>query len=267
VSGVEVPIKRTAWTNAGLLEAYATAWAIVIGGEAPRHALALLWAQACIECGHEGYPGCFNWNVGNLMHFDPREGSYHVLHGAPECGTPGALPAGAIQIAPSATSIKCAPGKVPYLPEKGSRFRAYASFVEGCTDKLRVLDRQWPRAIVALQTATDLTAAGRFVSGLVGPPRYMTASEVSYGASLRSLMADCLKKTAEQDWPRARSIPDTDPAPAPPDSDPTWPGTPDAKAKSGDQWRAVTPEAEPEFVSDFLRSLATPDFEDPEPKA
>jgi hypothetical protein len=241
--------KHTPWTTPALLDAYATAWTIVIGGNAPRAALALLWAQASLECGRDGKPGAFGHNVGNLMHFDGREGDYHVLHGAPECGTPGALPAGAIQIAPSATSIKCAPGKVPYLPANGSRFRSYASLVEGCTDKLRVLDKRWPRAIVALQTATDTTAAGRFVDGLLGPPRYFTASETSYAASLRSLMAECLR-TSESDWPRLH---DTDPAP-PLDPDDTWPGTAQGRrTKSSQSMRAVrepvgTYDGSPEIV-------------------
>jgi hypothetical protein len=204
----EVPVKRTQWTRAGLLDAYATAWTIVVGGNAPRAALALLHAQATLECGHDG-KSCWNANVGNLMSFASWTGDYHVLRGAPECFDAGKVPAG-WTVQPS--NIACGPGKVSAVPANGSRFRAYSSFVEGCADKLRVLDRQWPRAIVALGAATGAADAAAFVAGLLGPPRYFTASSTSYAQQVASLASSLLKVAVEADWPTRH---DTDPAPAP----------------------------------------------------
>ncbi len=225
----EVPVRRTPWTTPAILDAYATAWTLVVGGTAPRAALAALWGQASLECGRDG-KSCWNANVGNIMAFASWTGDHHVLRGAPECFPADKVPAG-WTVAPS--NIACGPGKVSAVPATGSRFRAYASFVDGCTDKLRVLDRQWPRALLALTAATGADVAGAFVAGLLGPPRYFTGSEIAYAASLRSLAAECLRATAESDWPRLH---DTEPAPAP-DNAITWPGTP--TSKSSQRLRAV----------------------------
>ena len=235
---IEVLVKRTMWTPRILLDAYATAWTIVVGGTAPRAALALLLGQASVECGRNGQ-SCWNHNVGNVMAFASWTGEAHTLGAAPECGVPGALPAGARQLVSS--NIGCAPGKVPYVPRGGSKFRAYDDFVEGCTDKLTVLQRQWPRSIVALAAATDASAATAFVDGL---PGYFTADKVSYAASQRSLAAEFLRTVPEAEWPAERSLADTDPAPPLDSSEPTWPGTP--TSKSSQRLKAVR-EPQPTF--------------------
>lgn len=205
----EVPVRRTPWTTPSLLADYATAWREVIGGEPSRAALAILWAQATLECGHGG-KSCWGHNVGNVMAFAGYAGDYHVLRGAPECFDAGKVPAGWRE---AQTNIACGPGRVAAVPEKGSRFRAYASHAEGCADKLRVLDRQWGRAVVALQAATGAEAAGAFVAGLLGPPRYFTGSSESYANQVRSLAQTCLRATPDADWP-AEPTP-TLPAPPP----------------------------------------------------
>jgi hypothetical protein len=198
---------RTTWTTPSLLDAYATAWAIVIGGQAPRIALAILFSQATLECGHGGQ-SCWNHNVGNIMAFASWTGDAHVLRGAPECFPVGKVPLGWTE---QPSNIACGPGKVSAVPAKGSRFRAYASFVEGCTDKLRVLSRQWPGAIDALKTATDATAVAPFVAGLVKPSRYFTASEVAYASTIRSLVRNVMAQTTEAEWPAVDAAPDTQP--------------------------------------------------------
>ncbi len=198
---MEVPAKRTPWTTRDLLAAYADAWRAIVGGEPSRNALALLWAQASLECGRDGRPGAFNHNVGNLMAFSSWQSTYHVLRGAPECYPAGKVPAGWREIPASATSIAIPPGYVAALPLNGSRFRAYASLLDGCTDKLRVLSRQWPRAVAALASASGPEDAPAFVAGLVGPPRYFTASATSYAATLRSLATECLRTVGESAWP------------------------------------------------------------------
>ena len=206
MTGREVERRLTPWTTREILAAYALAWRAVFGSWPSRAALALLWAQASLECGRGGRPGCFSWNVGNLMHFDGREGAYHILRGAPECFPAGKVPAGWTEIPASATSIACAPGKVPAIPNSGSRFRAYDSLFDGCVDKLRVIDRQWPRAIVALASATGPEAASAFVEGLKG---YFTANAAAYAATLRSLASECLRTVADADWPHEDDDPDT----------------------------------------------------------
>lgn len=218
----EVPVKRTPWTTRELLAAYAEAWRTIVGGEPSRACLALLWAQASLECGRDGKSAYGN-NPGNIMAFASWAGDYHVLRGAPECGVPGKLPAGATQIDPAATSIKCGPGLVPYLPAGGSRFRAYPTLLSGCTDKIRVVDRQWPRAIVALSTAIGPDAATAFVEGLKG---YFTASPTAYASTLRSLAAECLRTTREDDWP----APGLSPQPTEGNGPVTAPHTPTSKS-------------------------------------
>lgn len=220
----EVPARRTRWTRQEILAAYAAAWRELVGGEPSRACLALLWAQASLETGRGGDPGCFNWNVGNIMAFDGYDGAFHVLLVAPECFAEGKVPAGWREIPASSTSIACS-GKVPAVPAQGSRFRAYGSLAEGCRDKVRVLDRQWPRAIVALAAAQGPADADAFVAGLIGPPRYFTASSSSYAGQLRSLASECLRATPENEWP---TRPDTLPSPplempAPAEAVPTRP--------------------------------------------
>lgn len=207
----EVAATRTPWTPGGLLAAYAQAWRDVLGGEAPREALALLHAQATLECGHSGR-SCWNHNVGNLMHFDARQGDWHRLNAAPECATPDRVPANAPVL--SSTNIACAPGQVAYVPPGGSRFRAYGSFLEGCADKLRVLDARWPLAVVALRAgAADAVA---FVAGLKG---YFTADAAAYARNVRLLAAECLRTTPDVDWPDGKpsTIPPVD-LPQPPNT-------------------------------------------------
>lgn len=207
----EVPVRRTPWTTASLLAAYADAWREVIGGEPSRAALAILYAQATLECGHGG-ASCFNHNTGNIMALGGYAGDYHVLRGAPECFDAGRVPDGWRE-APS--NVACGPGKVAAVPVNGSKFRAYASLTDGCADKLRVLDRQWGRAIVALQAATGPEAAAAYVAGLLGPPRYFTGSESTYANTLRSLASSCLSTTPDADWPTPPARLEIPPPPVP----------------------------------------------------
>jgi len=207
----EVPVHRTPWAMPELLAAYAEAWREVIGGEPSRAALAILAAQATLECGHGG-GSCWNHNTGNVMALGGYAGDYHVLRGAPECFDEGKVPAGWREVQ---GSVVCGPGKVSAVPVAGSRFRAYASFAAGCADKLRVLDRQWGRAIVALQAATGAEAAEAFVAGLVGPPRYFTASATSYANQVRSLAQTIMRATADADWPAPPARYEIPPPPVP----------------------------------------------------
>ncbi len=200
---IEVAVIRTPWTRADLLDAYAHAWSNVVGGNPSQAALAILYGQACLECAHG--QSCFNFNVGNVMAFTKSwSGLAHRLHAAPECGDPNNLPAGAV-LAPNAT-IACSPGKVKYYPKAGSTFRAYANFLEGCSDKLRVLERQWPDAINALADATTEMDAITFSQALTHPLRYMSADAPEYGRVIASIAKPCLKNgdgwPAEYDAPR-----------------------------------------------------------------
>jgi hypothetical protein len=225
MTGTEVPVQRTRWTNASLLAAYALALR-AHGIEPTREALACLWAQSSLECGRDGQ-SCWNWNVSNIMHFAPRQGRYHILGGAPECAPPDRIPAGATRLDPSKTSVKCAPGHVPYIPAGGSRFRAYATLAEGCVDKVATLAARWPQALAALAEATGGSVdnvAARFVTGLV-TPRYFTASVPSYLSILQSLARECIRTVREEDWPPQR---DTIPAPA--GMEDTQPQTPTSKS-------------------------------------
>lgn len=242
----EVPVKRTPWTTPELLAAYATAWRVVVGTEPSRAALACLWGQACLECGRGG-KSCFGWNVGNIMALGAYAGEYHVLRGAPECGDPDNLPKGATRLTHS--HVACAPGKVPYLPAGGSRFRAYVSLVAGCMDKLRLYERQWPKALAALVAAQSPADAAAFVDGLLTPRRYFTADAAKYLWDVRSLAAECLRTTREEDWPGA--------APVPSDAPDTLRDSP--TGKSSEQIRAVDPGTAPDdwrpaFSTDALRA-------------
>jgi len=200
----EVPVYRTPWALAELLAAYAEAWREVLGGEPSRAALAILAGQATLECGHGG-SSCWNYNTGNVMALGPYAGDYHVLRGAPECFPEGKVPAG-WRIVES--SVACGPGKVSAVPVAGSRFRAYATFREGCADKLRVLDRQWGRAIVALQAATGVEATAAFVEGLLGPPKYFSSSPAAYTRSVLDLAQRLERAVTEADWPTIPAPPE-----------------------------------------------------------
>jgi hypothetical protein len=220
----QVQARRTPWTTRALLAAYADAWRTVLSGEASPFALALLWAQATLECGRGGQ-SCWGNNTGNIMSAALWQGDYHVLRNAPECYDPDKLPAGATLL--EKTNIACPPGKVAAIPPGGSRFRAYPTLLDGCTDKLRVLARQWPRAIAALKAAAVPDDADAFVLGLVGPPRYFTASSASYARQLKSLSAECMRATPASDWPPAPTDA-IDTLPAPPSTVTTPPETPSA---------------------------------------
>ena len=226
----EVPARLTPWQRRELLAAYAEAWLEVMRVPASRACLAILWAQSTVECGHDGRPGCFNWNVSNIMAFEKAwSGDYHVLRGAPECGDPDNLPAGAY--IPSTTNIVCPYDKIPYLPMNGSRFRAYPDLHTACVDKVRVLDRIWPRAIVALSHAKSPADVEAVVMGLIGPPRYFTAASLTYGNGLRLLCKTCLETTPEAHWPIGPSdLPSTLPAPPPEVAPVTRPQTPTSRS-------------------------------------
>jgi hypothetical protein len=194
----EVPATRTPWATRDLLAAYAAAWRSIVGGELSREGLALLWGQACVECGRAG-KSCYGWNVGNIMPGPSWQGDYHVLKSAPECYDADKIPQGATVLAN--TNIACAPGKIAAIPPGGSKFRAYASLLDGCADKLLRFKSQWPRALSALAKATSHTDADVFVAGLIGPPRYFTASSTTYAHGVRLLAIECLKQTPDSEWP------------------------------------------------------------------
>lgn len=205
---MEVPVRRTPWTIGELLTAYAEAWRETIGGEPSRAALAILAGQATLECGHGG-ESCFNHNTGNMMAFATYGGDYHVLRSAPECFPEGKVPAGWRVVE---SSVACGPGKVAAVPINGSRFRAYGTFKDGCADKLRLLDRQWGRSIVALQAATGVEAAAAFVEGLLGPPKYFSSSPPAYTSSVLDLAQRIARAASESDWPTIPAPPDTEAA-------------------------------------------------------
>lgn len=199
----EVAARRTPWVDRELLADYDAAWRAVIGPPLSRFGLALLHSQATLECGRGG-TSCWNHNSGNIM-LGSWAGDYHVLRGAPECYDANHIPFGATVL--KTTNIACGPGKIAAIPPGGSKFRAYPTLLEGCTDKIRMLDKRWPRAIVALAAAVGPGDADAFVAGLVGPPRYFTASSLSYANMLRSLSTELLRKMTDSAWP---------PLPAPP---------------------------------------------------
>ena len=219
----EVPAKHTPWTERDLLQAYADAWR-QLGVEPSRFTLGVCWGQAAIETGIDG-PGCFNWNVGNVMGEDPETGAYHVLHKAPECGVnPAAIPGATVL---TSSQVACGPGMQPYLPPGGSRFRAYSDLAAGCRDKLRVLARLWPRALWILSRAQGPDDAVPYAQALVhgvglpldaasavltlrassagmvpaGMRRYMSADEGKYGQDIRWLAGKCMATTPEDAWP------------------------------------------------------------------
>ncbi len=240
----------TRWKRADLLDAYATAWTIVIGGNAPRAALAVLWGQACLETSRDG-AHCFNFNVGNVRASDAQP--HFLLPGAYEFAAIGRVPAGAIIISPPRGAAVPADRPVCYLlPSNAQRFRAYDNFVEGCTDKVALLHRRWPKAIDALRAAEGASAARAFVLGLVVPPPYFTGDVPSYSSSVLSLAAECLR-APEDDWPTRH---DTDPAPAPSSGPPTIPASP--TSKSSQRLQAVR---EPIGVFDGPTGIVVPEGE------
>jgi hypothetical protein len=208
----EIAAKRTPWKDRELLADYARAWRIVIGGELGRPGLALLRAMACIETGHGG-ASCYNGNIGNVMPGKLWRGEYHVLKLAPECyDDPDDVPDGGTIL--TKTNIACEPGQVAAIPPGGSRFRAYASILDGCIDKLRRFDAQWPRAIIALVAATSPASAVEFVAGLLTPKRYFSASPASYANGMRDISARFLRTAPDDVWPALplSQAPDTIPS-------------------------------------------------------
>lgn len=243
-----VPRQQTKWTRAELLAAYADAYRAVLGEEPSRAALAVLWGQATMECGRDG-KSCWCHNVGNVR---AGENEPHcLLAGAYEFAAVGKVPAGAVIISPPAGAAVPADRPICYLlPAKAQRFRAFDTFADGCRVKLELLARRWPASIEALRLARDQAAARAFVLGLLVPPAYLTGDSSQYSSSILSLAAECLRTTPEAEWPSVR-----DTLPAPPDSDaPTWPGTPEGRAKSSDRLQAVR-----EPIADLSEgSAATP---------
>lgn len=208
----EVQVKGTPYTRRELLAALARAWRVVVGGEIPRFALALLCGQVTIETGWDGRY-CWNHNVSNIMGTSP-EGLFHVLHKAPECShNPHAIPGATVL---ETSNVVCAPGQSAYLPAGGSKFRAYTSLDRACVDKLEVQLEIWPKAILALAGATSLDAVTGFVAGLlvdgVGNRRlYMTADPVKYRADVKDIAGTFIKTTSLEDWNIPEEDPDTIP--------------------------------------------------------
>lgn len=218
------PVARvnTRWTDPELLDAYDRAYRIVLAEVPSRAALAVLWAQANLECGRGG-KSCWNFNVGNVRagELEP----HTLLAGAYEFAAVGKVPAGATIISPPAGAAVPPERPICYLlPSAAQRFRAYESLVDGCVGKISLVARRWPAAIEALRLAKDAAAARAYVLGLLVPPAYFTGDSAQYVASALSLTAECLRRP-ESDWPQRDTLP------APPDSDaPTWPGTPTSKS-------------------------------------
>ena len=218
---VPVPRQNTRWTDPELLAAYDAAYRQALGERPSRAALAVLWAQANIECGRGG-KSCWNHNVGNVRagELEP----HFLLAGAYEFAAEGKVPKGAVVFAPPAGAAVPPDRPVCYLlPANAQRFRAYDSLVEGCVGKLGLIARRWPAAVEALRLAKDSAAARAYVLGLLVPPSYFTGDSAAYVASVLSLTAECLRRP-EADWPaEPEPQPDTLPAPAQPDEAPTWP--------------------------------------------
>lgn len=211
-SEVEVPRTATRWTNAELLAAYAGAWRALFGTEPSREALAILWGQASLECGRGG-ASCWQHNVGNIRGTGPG-GAYVLLAGAYEFGDADNLPAGAVVIAPP-PGAAVPVGKVCYLlPSKAQRFRAYASFEEGCLDKLALLRARWPPAVLALMNAATSGVSSATVAFVAGLRGYFTGEGALYTRSTDSLARECLRTVPPSDWPTVDAVADTDPAPA-----------------------------------------------------
>jgi hypothetical protein len=259
--GTEVQIKRTRYTRRELLAAMNRAWHVVVGGPAPRAALALLCGQVTLETGWDG-ESCWWHNVSNIMGESP-EGLYLVLGKAPECALdlskiPGATPL-------ATTNVVCAPGQSAYLPAGGSKFRAYSNLDRACVDKLQVLKAIWPKSMEALAAATSPSDAVVFVSGLVvgadGKRRlYMTADPYHYAVSIKSIASTLIRTTVLTDWPDPWNIegdPDTIPDGPKAKSEPRFqalsnvpiidPGT------GSDDWRPQTD------AKDFLDTLVEKD--------
>ena len=173
---------NTKWTLEGLVSAFYEACINANLGIPSPEALATLAAQSTIECGHGG-PGCWNYNVSNIMGVSP-EGLYHVLK-APECAKPENVPKGATVL--SSTNVACPPGHVAYIPPGGSKFRAYSSLANGCTDKIETLKRIWPVAIKSLIAPGNITMVSHsYVDGLV-TPRYFTSDIPTYKSTVSSI--------------------------------------------------------------------------------
>ena len=192
------PRTVTRWTDAELLAAYDRAYRDVIGERPSRAALAVLWAQACLEVSRNG-AHCYNWNVGNVR---AGELEPHVLlPGAYEFAAAGQVPVGAVVIAPPRGAAVPPDRPVCYLlPARAQRFRAYDSLFEGCVGKIGLIARRWPAAIEALRLATGPAAARAYVLGLIVPPAYLTGDTSVYASSILSLAAECLRRP-EADWP------------------------------------------------------------------
>ena len=207
-----VPRVVTRWTDPELLAAYDAAYRQVLGERPSRAALAVLWAQACLECGRGG-KSCWNFNVGNVRAGEVEP--HFLLAGAYEFAAEGQVPVGAVVIAPPAGAAVPPSRPICYLlPARAQRFRAYASLVEGCMGKIGLIARRWPAAIEALRLAKDAAAARAYVLGLLVPPAYFTGDHAAYIASVLSLTAECLRRP-EADWPEEPTPTLTEPAPPP----------------------------------------------------
>lgn len=182
----QVDKRVTRWTVQDLLEAYDRAFSACKLGDAQAGALATLAAQSTLECGRGG-PGCYNYNVSNIMGSSPA-GLYHVLQ-SPECAPSDKVPAGALRVT---TSIACPPGMVAYVPAGGSRFRAYLSLDDGCVDKIATLGKTWPRALEVLVAGGDVdTVSSKYVAEL-RRPAYFTGDPATYLSVVRSVAREYL---------------------------------------------------------------------------
>ena len=173
---------------------------MVLGSTPTRTALAILWAQAMLEC--ERGKSCWCHNVGNIRGVSPG-GRFTTLRKAHEFAKPENVPKGATIIPIPKGAAPGPPGTVCYLPAASSQqFRAYGSFVEGASDKLRILARSYRRAMAALEQAEEKSAqasARAFVAGLV--PGYFSALPSAYAQGVADLTIECLTKVPVREWP------------------------------------------------------------------
>jgi len=129
MSEQEVPRVATPVTADELVEAIEAAWPDVFGEAPDRETTLLLVAQSAFEDGW--WRACWCFNCANAKHVDGDGCDFYFvacdeyLHGVLKTLEP---------------------------PDPGCRFRAFASLVDGVRNWLRLMLRQYPKAIAAAKT-------------------------------------------------------------------------------------------------------------------
>lgn len=146
VSPIPTPI-----TLADFVAAVETAWPSIEEEPCTRPSCSVVYAQYWIETGGKA---CYNWNIGNVKHVDRDGFDYYCLRGIWE-GVPLAqaqrlVATGEASLDPVLShNTAVGAGKVSVVfnpPHPQTRFRSYASLVDGMEEHLLFLQKRYATA-------------------------------------------------------------------------------------------------------------------------